>query len=191
MIDDISRKQVNYSCAIYAVLTILCITFLQNFAYAPIQIRVSEAMCIVALFSKDAPFKLALGCIAANLVTMFIFNTYPVGILDVICGSTATFLGATWCYAYRTKGIPFALLGFVLFNALIVSAYLPVLITDPSAWVVPFISLDIYGNLPLMYLFSVISIGISEGVVMYALGLPFANYLIKRYSKKEESTALE
>ena len=180
MLQDIPEKQVNYTCLAYAALTVMCFAVLNQFEWIPLQIRVSEALCIIALFSKNAPVKLLISCVIANFITMLVFRMYPEGLLNVMCGSITTLLGALWCYHYRNKALPKALFGFVLFNMLIIPAYLPSVIDDPNFYTIPIIHWNVYGDQILMYVFGVLSIGLSEALVIYGLGFPFANY-IKKY----------
>ncbi len=96
--------------------------------YGQIQLRLSEAMCVLAAFTPAAIPGLTLGCAIANLAS-------PLGLVDIICGSLATLLAAVCTYALRNvkfKGIAWLVpLPSVVFNALIVGAELTALI-DPS-----------------------------------------------------------
>ncbi len=71
--------------AIYVVLTYL--TNLFHLASGVIQVRVSEALCVLPFFTPAAIPGLFLGCLLSNLLTGGI-------IWDVIFGSLATLLGA-------------------------------------------------------------------------------------------------
>lgn len=71
--------------ALYVVLTHLSNLF--GLANNPIQLRLSEALTILPLFTPAAIPGLTIGCILANLTTGCIF-------WDVIGGSVATLLGA-------------------------------------------------------------------------------------------------
>jgi len=93
------------------------------------------------------------------------------GLLDVIFGSTATCLGALWCYKFRANP-KVALLGPVVANALIVPAYLPILLQGFGFYTIPFTAINLDGMYPLMYLFGVLAVGLGQAVVVYALGLP-------------------
>ena len=73
--------------AAYAVLTIA----LAPISYAAVQLRVSEALCILPYFFPSTAWGLFVGCIFANLITGNIF--------DIIFGSLAT-LGAGLITAY-------------------------------------------------------------------------------------------
>lgn len=71
--------------AIYVVLTYL--TNLLHLASGVIQVRFSEALCILPFFTPAAIPGLFLGCLVSNLLTGGI-------IWDVVFGSLATLLGA-------------------------------------------------------------------------------------------------
>lgn len=162
--------------AVYAAATLLCMLVLQGLAWGPVQFRISEAVCAVAVLSAPAVPGLAIGCVIANLVNTLINGTGPLGMLDVVFGSAATLLGALWCrrFADRPK---LALAGFVAANAVIVPAYLPLLLQGLGFYTVPFTDISLDGAYPLMYLFGLISTGIGETVVIYALGLPLLHAL--------------
>lgn len=76
--------------AIYAGITIA----VAPLSYAVMQIRISEAMTILPVFTPLAIPGLFIGCLLANLLS-------PVGMVDVIVGSLATLIGAAGTYALR------------------------------------------------------------------------------------------
>ena len=65
-----------------------------------------------------------------------------------------------------------ALLGPVVTNALIVSAYLPLILAALGFYTIPFTDISLTESYPLMYLFGVIAIGLGQAAVVYGLGLP-------------------
>ena len=75
--------------ALYVVLTMLVNAF--GLASYPIQLRLSEALCIVPVFTPAAVPGLFIGCLIANLMSACIWQ-------DVIFGSLATLLGALCTY---------------------------------------------------------------------------------------------
>lgn len=80
--------------AVYVVLTYFISAF--NLASGAIQVRISEALCILPFFTPAAIPGLFLGCLLSNLLTGCI-------IWDVVFGSLATLLGAlgTWLISGR------------------------------------------------------------------------------------------
>jgi uncharacterized membrane protein len=162
--------------AVYAALTVLCLTFLQGLAWGPVQLRLSEAVCVLALLTPAAIPGLTIGCIIANFIGIALSGSGALGLLDVVFGSLATLLGALWMRRFRDRtGI--ALLGPVLANALIVPAYLPLVLAALGFYTIPFTNIDLAGSWPLMYLFGFLAIGAGEALVVYALGLPLLRAL--------------
>lgn len=162
--------------ALYAALTLATLLFLGGLAWGPVQFRISEAVVVIALFTADAIPGLTLGCVIANLANMVISGTGALGLLDVVFGSLATALGAWFTWKNR-KNVPIALLGPVLANAVIVSAYLPILLQGLGFYAIPFTTIELDGSYPLMFLFGFITTGLGEAVVLYALGVPLARAL--------------
>ena len=162
--------------AVYAAATLVAILFLGGLAWGPIQFRISEAVTVLALFTADAVPGLTLGCIVANAANIVLGGTGTLGLLDVVFGSFATFLGALFTWKMR-KRPALALLGPVLANALIVPAYLPVMLSGLGFYTIPFTFISLEGSYPLMYLFGLVTTGVGEVVVLYVLGLPLARAL--------------
>lgn len=164
--------------ALYATLTITTLTVLQGLAFGPVQIRLSEAVCVLALFAPEAVWGLTLGCAVANLAGMVLTGTGPLALLDVVFGSLATLLGSAWMWRWR-KHRPVALLGPVLSNALIVAAYLPLVLSALGFYTIPFTGIDISESFAAMYLFGFVTIASGEALVVYTLGLPMARLIEK------------
>lgn len=162
--------------AVYAASTLVAILFLGGLAWGPVQFRISEALTVLALFTPDAIPGLALGCVIANLANIVLGGTGTLGLLDVLFGSAATCLGAFITWRLRERPA-LAVLGPVLANALVVPAYLPVMLAGLGFYTIPFTSISLEGSYPLMYLFGLVTTGLGEAVVLYALGLPLARAL--------------
>lgn len=104
--------------AMYAALTHLQNILLPGSATWAIQLRVSEALCVLGLFTPAAVPGLTVGCLVFNL-------TYAGALpLDPLIGSAATALAVGSMYLLRkmtVKGLPLpALLMPALWNALLV-----------------------------------------------------------------------
>lgn len=168
--------QAGVIAALYAAATLIAMMLLGGLAWGPVQFRVSEALCVVAVLTPAAIPGLTVGCVIANVINMVISGTGALGLLDVVFGSTATFLGAVLCWKLR-KRPALAIGSFVLTNALIVPAYLPILLQGLGFYVIPFTNISIDGAYLPMYLFGLVSTGIGEAVVMYVLGLPLLTAL--------------
>lgn len=76
--------------ALYAALTIV----IMPASYGVMQFRVSEALTVLPAFTPAAIPGLFIGCMVANLVS-------PVGVVDVVIGSTATLIAAVASYKLR------------------------------------------------------------------------------------------
>ena len=95
------------------------LTYLSNFfglAYGPIQLRISEVLTILPLFTPAAIPGLTIGCFIANIGS---FN-----VADLLFGTSATLCAAWLTYILRdktVKGLPiFAFLPPVIINALVI-----------------------------------------------------------------------
>lgn len=116
--------------ALYAVMTHLQNLVLPGSASWAIQMRLSEALTVLAFYTPAAIPGLALGCLVFNI-------TYAAALpLDFLVGSLATLLAAQcmwWSRRWRIKDLP--LLGFLmpaLFNGLLVGWELTAYIGDAS-----------------------------------------------------------
>jgi len=156
--------------AVYGGLTLVTVQFLGVLAWGPIQLRVSEAATVLAVFTPAAIPGLALGSVVANLYS-FASTGSPLALLDVVFGSLGTLLGAWWTWRLRSKTTA-ALLGPVLANALIVPAYLPALVKGLGLYKIPLLGVDFEGRWVAMYLFGFVTVGIGQAIVVYGLGLP-------------------
>lgn len=168
--------RVGVIAAAYAACTLIALLFLGSLAWGPIQFRVSEALCALALFTPAAIPGLTLGCVIANVANIVLSGTGMLGMLDVVFGSLATFAGALFTWKMRKHPLA-ALAGPVLSNALIVPAYLPILLKGVGFYTIPFTSISLDASWPLMYLFGLVTTGIGEAVIMYVLGYPLARSL--------------
>ena len=151
----------------------------------PVQFRVSEALCALALLTPAAVPGLTLGCAIANIANIALSGTGALGLLDVVFGSLATCVGALFTWKMR-RHPAIALAGPVLANALIVPAYLPILLTGVGFYTIPFTSISLDGAWPLMYLFGLVTTGAGEAVIMYVLGYPLYRSLAKTHMMQRE-----
>ena len=155
--------------AVYAVLTFLVIQVGSIFSWGPVQLRLSEALTVLACLTPAAVPGLAIGAALANLTS--VASMGAVGLLDVVFGSLGTLLGAAWSWRFRRRtGV--ALLGPVVFNALIVPAYLPAMLKAAGVGEIPLFGISLASSWWVLYLFGVLSIGVSQAIVVYGLGWP-------------------
>ena len=104
--------------ALYAVLTHFQNILLPGSATWAIQMRLSEALCILAFFTPAAPIGLSIGCLVFNL-------TFAAALpLDFLVGTLATYFAAKTVWLSRNttiKGYPLSgMLMPALFNAILV-----------------------------------------------------------------------
>jgi uncharacterized membrane protein len=163
--------QAGVIAALYCTLTLVTMQFFQGLAWGPVQLRVSEAFTVIALFTPAAIPGLTIGSVVANALNPA--AVWPLTALDVVLGSLGTMLGAMWMWRFRDR-MPLALAGPVIANALIVPAYLPLLLKGVGFYTLPLFGVNLQGAWFPMYLFGVVSVGIGEGIVVYALGWPLA-----------------
>lgn len=163
--------QTGIIAALYAALTLLTLTLLGGLAFGPVQFRLSEAVCVLALFTRNAIPGLAIGCALANLIGIALNGSGALGLLDVIGGTFATFIGSWWCWRMRNR-VGLALLGPIVANAVIVSAYLPIILAAAGFYTIPFTDISLADSYLLMYFFGVVAIGLGEALVVYGLGWP-------------------
>lgn len=97
--------------ALYVVLTMLANAL--GLANYPIQVRFSEALTILPVFTPAAIPGLFLGCIISNTMTGCM-------LLDIIFGSLATLIGAFGTYLLRDKNKWLAPLPPIIANTIIV-----------------------------------------------------------------------
>lgn len=164
--------------AVYGGCTLVAMLFLGWMSWGPIQLRISEALTILALFTADAIPGLTLGCVIANVANIALAGVGTLGLLDVVFGSLATLLGAMFTWRFRNRPA-LAVLGPVIANALIVPAYLPIMLQGLGFYTIPFTSIDLEGAYVPMYLFGFVATGIGEAAVMYFLGLPLYKALAR------------
>lgn len=181
--------RVGVIAAAYAACTLIALLFLGSLAWGPIQFRVSEALCALALFTPAAIPGLTLGCVIANVMNIVISGTGMLGMLDVVFGSLATFAGALFTWKMRRHPLV-ALVGPVLANALIVPAYLPLLLQGVGFYTIPFTTISLDNSWLFMYLFGLVTTGVGEAVIMYVLGYPLARSLAKTPMFSAESAEL-
>lgn len=149
--------------ASYAVLTLA----FPALSYGPVQVRVSEALCILPFFMPEAVWGLTVGCLVANLVGVTMGVTLP---WDVLIGTLATFIAVVITRKIRMKWlIP---LPTVISNAVLVGIMLTYIIL-PEAEAVP-----------LWY--NMLTVGVGEVIACYGLGIPLFSVMEKVIGRKNK-----
>lgn len=136
--------------ALYAVLTWL----FAPISYGSVQFRISEVLVLLVVFNPKYAFALIIGCFVSNI-------TSTLGWYDMLFGTLATTLAIIpMCFI---KKMPIAAIFPVISNAIIVSIELG-------------LAFDLWG---LAFLYDVLTVGLGELVVLYALGIPLMYALAK------------
>ncbi len=130
--------------ALYVVLTVLAAQF--NLANGAIQVRFSEALTILPVFTVAAVPGLTVGCILANLLT-------GCAAWDVVFGSLATLIGAVGTRLLRQRPL---------------LAWIPPVISNAA--IVPVILMKVYGVEDAWW-FLVLTVGAGELISCGLLGL--------------------
>ncbi len=147
-------SQAGMIAAIYTVLTCLVGAF--NLAGGAIQLRISEAMCVLPAFLPAAVPGLALGCLISNFLLSALWQ-------DILFGSLATLIGAIGA-RLLCRASPYLIpLPTVIANVLIIP---------------PLLSWVYHAEQALPWLF--VSIGIGEFLSAWALGIALYFGLSKR-----------
>ena len=141
--------------AIYVALTMA----LAPVSFGPIQIRVAEAMCMLAVFGPCGAYGVTVGCLVSNALGAAIGVNTPV---DILFGTVATALAASLSYACRNvriKNLPIlSAIPPILFNAIIIGVELSIVYSSTLT--------------PASFSFYALPIALSETVTVMLLGLP-------------------
>ena len=129
--------------AIYVVLTLVG----ASFSYGEVQVRISEALTILPVFTPAAIPGLFIGCLISNILGGCILP-------DIIFGSLATLIGAIFTWMLRNKSKYLAPLPPIIANVI----------------VVPFVLRYGY-QVPLPIPFMMLTVGIGEVISCGVLGL--------------------
>ena len=140
--------------ALYTALTYLSAAL--GLAYGQIQVRLSEALCVLAAFTPAAIPGLTVGCFIGNLGS-------TLGVLDWVVGTAATLISALLGRALRNvrfKGLPLLTpLPCVAVNMVMVGAELAMLLA-PS------------GTFWAAFWINALTVGAGQLIACYVIGLP-------------------
>ena len=129
-----------------------------SLAYGPVQLRFSEALCVLPFLMPEAVWGPFVGCLLTNVLS-------PYGLLDLIFGSAATLLAAL--LSARCKTRVGAAVPPILCNAVLVGALL--------SWEVGGTA-ESFGTL---FVYNAATVGAGEAAVCLVLGLPLLRILEK------------
>ena len=141
--------------AVYVILTFVAQAF--GLASGAIQLRLSELLTILPMFTSAAIPGLTIGCILANILT-------GCAMWDVVFGSVATLLGALGTYSLRKTENPYL-------------GCLPPIISNML--IVPVVLQKVYGA-PDAYWYLMVTVGVGEIVCCGILGVLTYKMIKKR-----------
>ena len=137
--------------ALYAALTLVW-----PLSFGQVQIRVSEALCVLPLFTPAAVPGLFAGCLVSGILGGAVW-------FDVALGSLTTLAAAHCARRLRDRALPIPLLPPVLFNAVVVGAVAHFAYAgNPSLSALPI---------------SMLAVGAGQTVACVGLGLPLFRLL--------------
>lgn len=129
-----NTKKFALTAMIAAVYTVVSLA-LAPISFGNIQIRIAEALTLLPLIFYPSIWGVTLGCFLTNILGA-ILGLNPLGLIDAVVGTLATFLAANCTYQlreYKVKGIPlYSILMPVIFNAVFVGIELGVLFFPQS-----------------------------------------------------------
>ena len=142
--------------SLYVILTEL--SAMIGMSSGAIQLRISEALCILAVFTPAAVPGITLGCAVANLLTGSV-------VLDVIFGTFASLLGMIGCRALKKHPYlapaPYALANIIIVPLILTYVY------------------NAQESLPILFL----TVGIGEIFSVFVIGIPL--YMILNKHKNQ------
>ena len=141
--------------AAYAVLTLA----FPVLSYGAIQVRISEALCVLPFFMKEAVAGLTVGCLVANIAGIA-FGTTP---WDIVIGTLATLVAALITRKIKRKWL--VPLPTVIVNALFIGTMITYIILQDFT--------------PLVLLVNMSTVALGEIIACYALGVPLMMMLSK------------
>lgn len=139
---------------IIAAVYVVLVWILQPVSFGPLQFRAAEALTVLPILFPEAVGGLYVGVLLANMLG-------GLGPWDIFGGSLVTLIAAYVTYCFRSRptiayGSP------IVFNAVLISLYLHFIFQLP-------------------YWIMVISIGLSQAIVVLGLGIPLIRFLKRHY----------
>ena len=134
-----------------------------------IQVRLSEALCILPLVWAESIPALFIGCMLSNLITGCAF-------FDIILGSVITLVSAILTYFS----------GRIIKNTalkIMAGGLFPVLL---NAFILPLIWVWCYGAIEYMYIVQVGLLLLGQAISVYALGTPLY-FAVRKYLVKSQN----
>ena len=161
-------------CALIAGLYTVLSLAAGSFSFGMVQVRIGEALCMLAVFSPIAVIGVALGCLLTNLLGTFM-GLNILGMWDVLFGTLATLFAAYLSYRFRrvtVKGAPIlSVVPPVIINALVIG--LELTFVEMGGF-----SLPVFG-------LNALYVGIGEALACGVLGLALVTAIKKTGLEKK------
>ena len=149
---------------ITSIYIILCYIF-SFISFGPIQLRISEILCLLTIENPIFLIGIVIGCFISNLLLS------PLGTIDAIVGTLATIIGCLCGYAFRKTKYK----NFPLLSAIIISLVNAIIVAIEIKYVL--------GNSNI-FIYSFLEILLGELVVLVVIGYPIYNKLLKIINHK-------
>ena len=151
--------------ALYAALSL--VSTAMGLGFGSVQLRISEALCVLPFFFPEAVPGLVVGCLVTNILS-------PYGVADLVFGTLATLLAAVLTRRIRNRWL--TPLPTILCNAVIVGALLA------------YVGAQEGGVFWTLFAFNAFTVGLGEALVTYILGLPLLRFVertpsLRRYAQ--------
>lgn len=158
---NLTTKRMVRAAMIAVVYTVISLVA-APLAYGAVQVRFSEALTLLPLFTPDAIWGVTLGCFITNMI-----GSSPI---DMVFGTLATLLAALCTYRarhIRLKGLPIvAALPPILINAVIIGAEITYFFMPEQASVS-------------LLLFNILTVGLGQVISCGVIGLAMVKLIEK------------
>ncbi len=155
-------KKTNYltQAAMIAAIYVVLVEVFKPFAYGIMQVRIAEVLTILPFFTPAAIPGLTIGALISNIMG-------PFGMVDIVFGSLATFIGAYLSYKMpRKELVP---LPPIIVNALIIGTILYHAFLGTA------------DEMPLLMVMAWVALG--QCIACYGMGYPLIR-ILERYKEK-------
>ena len=153
-----TNKRIIKVIVVGTIYVALCFIF-SFISFGPIQLRLSELLCLLTIENPIYIIGISLGCFISNLILS------PLGTIDAIVGTLASIIGCTLGYLFRN--IKFR--NFPLLSAIIISIINAIIISLEMNYVL---------NNSEIFIYSFIEILISELIILVLIGFPIYHKLL-------------
>lgn len=154
-----TNKRIIKIIVVGTIYVALCFIF-SFISFGPIQLRLSELLCLLTIENPIYIIGISLGCFISNLILS------PLGTIDAIVGTLASIIGCSLGYLF--KNIKFK--NFPLLSAIIISIINAIIISLEMNYVL---------NNSEIFIYSFIEILIGELIILVIIGFPIYSKLLK------------